>query len=83
MRNFFIMIASYIISTLFLWWFYDDFLRVKFELPYLKYYEVVGMHIIFRFFLFGKYDDAINKRLDGNFETLPMEDFFNKLNKRR
>jgi hypothetical protein len=78
MREFFIIVASYIISTLFLWWFYDDFLRVRFELPYLKYYEVVAIHIVFRFFFFGKYKDRNYEQI-GNFETLSMKDFFNKI----
>tara|TARA_B100000900_G_scaffold402828_1_gene409149 strand:+ start:517 stop:759 length:243 start_codon:yes stop_codon:yes gene_type:complete len=80
MKNFFYIAVSYIISTLFLWWFYDDFLRIKFELPYLKYYEVVAIHMVFRFFFFGQIKDTY--KINGNFETLPMKDFFNKINKR-
>ena len=77
MKSFFYIVVFYIISTLFLWWFYDDFLRVKFELPYLKYYEVVAIHMVFRFFFFGQIKDKYNP--DGSFETLPIQDFFNKI----
>mgnify|MGYP003153610415 CR=1 FL=1 len=80
MKNFFYILASYLISSLFLWWFYDEFFRIKFQLPYLKYYEVVAIHIVFRFFFFEQMKN--DYRLDGNFETLPMKDFFNKINKR-
>ena len=76
MKNFFYIAISYILSTLFLWWFYDDFLRVKFEFPYLKYYEVVAIHLVFRGFFLGQYTERLNT---GNFETLPMKDFFNKI----
>jgi len=76
MKNFFYIAISYILSTLFLWWFYDDFLRVKFELPYLKYYEVIAIHMVFRFFFFGQYKEELNT---GNFETLPLNKFFNKI----
>ncbi len=76
MKNFFYIAISYILSTLFLWWFYDDFLRVKFEFPYLKYYEVVAIHLVFRGFFLGQYTERLNT---GNFETLPIDKFFNKI----
>ena len=76
MKNFFYIAISYILSTLFLWWFYEDFLRIKFDLPYLKYYEVVAIHLVFRTFFFGNYKGELKT---GNFETLPIDKFFNKI----
>lgn len=81
MRNLIIYGILYLLSILFLWWFYDDFLMTKFNLPELSYYEVLAIHLVFRVYFFATPNKNTDIKL-GNFETKNLNDFFNIIKKR-
>ena len=79
MKGFFQIFLSWLVVVYFVWIFYEYFFRVKFNLVELNYLEIMLIHFVFRYFFLWTKPKRFNS---GNFESLPMKDFFNKINKR-
>ena len=79
MKGFFQIFLSWLVVVYFVWIFYEYFFRVKFNLVELNYLEIMLIHFVFRYFFLWTKPTRFNS---GNFEKLPMKDFFNKISKR-
>jgi len=79
MKGFFQIFTSWLLVVYLIWLFYEYFFRVKFNLVELNYFEIMLIHVVFRYFFLWTKPQRLN---GGNFETLPITDFFNKINKR-
>jgi len=76
MKGFFQIFASWLLVVYLIWLFYEYFFRVKFNLVELTYLEIMLIHFVFKNFFMWRRPTKLNK---GNFETLPMSKFFNKI----
>ena len=76
MKGYFQIISSWLLVVYLVWLFYEYFFRLKFNLVELTYFEVMLIHFVFRYFFLWRKPTTLNT---GNFESLPMKDFFNKI----
>ena len=79
MKGFFQIFLSWLLVVYLVWIFYEYFFRVKFYLVELNYFEIMLIHFVFRYFFLWTKPKRFN---GGNFESLPIKDIFNKINKR-
>ena len=76
MKGLFQIFASWLLVVYLILLFYEYFFRVKFNLVELAYLEVMLIHFVFRYFFMWRNPIKLK---NGNFETLPIEKFFNKI----